>query len=137
MHDYDTAVAGFLDDVLNKVILSKKTTSDYMKGTCVKEWKLPKRIVFLVLLSFILLQPVSVLAEEVKNIPNKIGNQISSDARNEAVTAISDAFVKQSCQDDPTSWKCTQTKSVNMIVYVFFSILGIAIILGIIIKVAK
>lgn len=108
-----------------------------MKGTCVKEWKLPKRIVFLVLLSFILLQPVSVRAEEVKNIPNKIGKQISSDTRNEAVTAISDAFVEQSCQDDPTSWKCTETKRISMIGSVFFSILGIAVILGIIIKVAK
>ena len=108
-----------------------------MKGTYVKEWKSIKQVVFLVLLSFILLQPVSVLAEEAKSIANKVGNKISSDTRNEAVTAISDAFVKQSCQDDPTSWKCTQTKSVNMIVYVFFSILGIAVILGIIIKVAK
>ena len=111
--------------------------SYYMKGPCVKEWKSTKRIVFLILLFFILLQPVSVLAEEVKNIPNKIGNQISSDARNEVVTEVSDAFVDLNCQDDPTSWKCTETKRISMVGYVFFSILGIAGILGIIIKFAK
>ena len=133
----ENMLTGFLGDVLNKVLLRKKTTSDYMKGTCVKEWKLTKRIVFLVLLSFILLQPVSVLAEEVKNIPNKIGKQISSDTRNEVITEVSNAFVEQSCQDDPTSWKCTQTKSVNMIVYVFFSILGILGLIGAIIVFAK
>ena len=44
----------------------------------------------IVSLAFMLLQPISVFADEAKNIPNKIGNQLSSEAQSEAVSAIFD-----------------------------------------------
>ena len=64
----------------------------------------------IVSLAFMLLQPISVFADEAKNIPNKIGNQLSSEAQSEAVSAIFDSLEKLNCQNDPNSRACLQTK---------------------------
>ena len=105
-----------------------------MKETHVKKLNLTKQIVFWLLIYFVLFQPVSVIADEIKSIPNKVGNQISSDARSEAVTVVtdvSDAFVELNCENDPTSQECAQTKSVNVIWNGFVFILKILGVIGV------
>lgn len=69
-----------------------------------------ERIAIPVLLSFMLLWPVNVLAEEPKTIPNKVGSQIGSEVRADVVTAVFESLEKMNCKDDPESWNYKQIK---------------------------
>ena len=85
-------------------------------------------IVCLTLLS-LPLQPISLFADETKNISDKIGNQLSSKVRGEAINVISDSFEELNCQD-AISWECSQTQQINTVTTVVFVILGVLGLLG-------
>ena len=82
------------------------------------------------LLSLVLLQPISVLAEETKTISNKVGGHIGSKAQSDAVTAIFDNLEDLNCKSDPDSWSCTQTKQTITIGEVGLGIIGAVVIVG-------
>ena len=89
-----------------------------------------KNIVIHVLVSFMLLWPVNVLAEETANIPNKVGSQIGSEVRGDAITAVFESLEEMNCKDDPESWGCEFTKRNTALVMAVLVIAGVLCITG-------
>ncbi len=96
-----------------------------------------KNITIPVLVSFMLLWPVNVLAEETANIPNKVGSQIGSEVRSDAVNAIFESLEEMNCKDDPESWSCKQTKRNTAITTAGLLIIGVLSVGGIIYGIYK
>lgn len=82
------------------------------------------------LLLFMLLWSIDVLAEETKAIPNKVGSQIGSEVRGDAVNTVLDNIEELNCKDDPNSWECMQTKRTNAIITIVLIIIAAVGVIG-------
>ena len=63
-----------------------------------------------ILLSLMLFWPVGVFAEDIKTVPGKIGEQIGSEARDDAIATVFKSLEELNCKDDPESQGCEFTK---------------------------
>lgn len=73
----------------------------------------------------ILFYPTNALAAESINVPKQLGGQITSEVRNEATSQIFNALENFSCNDDPNSFGCEQTKRQISISEIGLGILGL------------